>query len=370
MITTSSNKYKKSSVYIIAEAGVNHNGKPDIAFKLVDAALEAGADAVKFQTFKAGNIVTKNAVKADYQKQTTAPNESQFTMLKRLELAHDTHRNLIAYCKDSGIDFLSTAFDLESLKFLTNDLGLRVLKLPSGEITNGPLLLAHAKTGCQLIVSTGMATLGEVEEALGVLSFGLLNKNDKANHPSRSAFRDAYLSENGQKVLKEHVTLLHCTTEYPAAPQEINLNAMITMHNAFSLRTGYSDHSEGFIVPIAATAMGAILIEKHFTLDKNMIGPDHKSSLEPDELKEMVNAIRTVEQVMGSGVKGPMPSELKNLNIARKSLMASQVINIGDRLTEKNITIKRPGTGLSPMKYWSTIGKIAQVNIDRDDVIK
>lgn len=358
-----------SRIFIIAEAGVNHNGNPDLAFKMVDAAVQAGADAIKFQTFKAGNLVVKNAVKADYQQQTTDSNESQFAMLKRLELTHDMHHELIAYCKEKGIEFLSTAFDTESLDFLVNGLDLKTLKIPSGEITNGPLLLAHAQTGCDLIVSTGMATLEEVEEMLGVIAFGLMHGLN-AKCPSHTAFQEAYFSSQGQQLLQEKVTLLHCTTEYPAPPEDINLTAMLTMRNAFGLITGYSDHSKGIVVPIAAATLGASLIEKHFTLDKTLPGPDHKASLEPDELRDMVAAIRLIEQIMGNGVKGPMPSELKNRPIARKSLVASQSIKPGEAFTYENMTVKRPGTGVSPMDYWELLGSASHQSYSKDEMIQ
>ena len=339
-----------------------------MAFQLIDVAVDAGADAVKFQTFKAENIVTKSADKAAYQKETTDGAETQFEMLKKLELPDNLHYELIEYCQKQKIEFLSTAFDLESLGFLVNDLKLKTLKIPSGEITNGPLLLAHAKTGCKLILSTGMATLGEIEEALGVLAFGLIN--DGKIKPSKAAFQKAYSSTEGQEILKDKVTILHCTTEYPAPINEINLNAMQTMHKAFGLQTGYSDHSEGITIPIAATAMGVTLIEKHFTLDKTLLGPDHKASLEPDELKAMVEAIRMVEQSMGRGLKGPMPSELKNRPIARKSLIAAKDIKQGEKFSEENVIVKRPGTGVSPMEYWDMLGKIAQSDIEQDGLIK
>lgn len=357
-----------SNVFIIAEAGVNHNGNPDFAFKLVDSAVEAGADAVKFQTFKAESLVTKGAVKADYQQQTTGSNESQFSMLKRLELTHKTHHKLKDYCKNKGIEFFSTAFDSESLDFLTNELGLKTLKIPSGEITNGPLLLAHAQTGCDLILSTGMATLDEVEEALGVIAFGLMSNLD-ANIHSPTAFQEAFLSAQGKKLLQEKVTLLHCTTEYPAPPEDINLNAMRTMRDAFGLKIGYSDHSEGITVPIGAATLGAILIEKHFTLDKTLPGPDHKASLEPSELKDMVAAIRVVEQMMGNGLKEPMLSELKNRMIIRKSLVATTEIKKGDLFSEQNLIMKRPGIGISPMKYWDILDSESEKNYAPDEVI-
>lgn len=358
------------STFIIAEAGVNHNGDRQLAFKLVDAAVAAGADAVKFQTFKAEKLVSRNAVKAGYQHQTTDGNETQFAMLKRLELAYDTHYDLLSYCNKKGIEFLSTAFDQESLGFLVDDLGLKTLKISSCEITNGPLLLAYAQTGCDLLVSTGMATLGEVEEALSVIAFGLVNGVKSSAKPSRAAFFQAYHSPGGQQLLKENVILLHCTTEYPAPLNDINLNAMLTMRSAFGLQTGYSDHSKGTTVSVAAAALGAVLIEKHFTLDKTLPGPDHKASLEPGELREMVTAIRTVEQVMGDGLKKPMPSELDNCGIARKSLVAAREINKGEVLTEENLTIKRPGTGRSPMDYWDILGQESQRNYSLDEVIR
>ena len=359
-----------NSIFVIAEAGVNHNGSPELAFQLVDAAVAAGADAVKFQTFKAENLVTATAGKADYQKQTTNAEESQFEMLKKLELDHQTHFELIKYCNDRGIEFLSTAFDVESLHFLVNALGLKILKIPSGEITNGPLLLEHAQTGCDLILSTGMASLGEVEEALGVLAFGLLHGIAPDTSPTRKAFQQAYCSERGQEILKEKVTVLHCTTEYPAPHEEINLNAMVNMKDLFCLKTGYSDHSEGIIVPVAAVAKGAMLVEKHFTLDKTLPGPDHKASLNPEELKAMIDAIRIVELVMGSGVKRPMASELSNRKVVRKSLVATKGIDEGDTFSSANVGVKRPGTGVSPMEYWDTVGKKSQSAYLEDEVLK
>jgi N-acetylneuraminate synthase len=357
-------------IYVIAEAGVNHNGSSEMAFQLVDTAVEAGADAVKFQTFKAENLVIKSAEKAAYQKKTSGEGEPQFEMLKRLELSYEMHHKLIDYSIKKGITFLSTAFDSDSLGFLVNDLGLTTLKLPSGDITNGPLLLEHAQTGCDLILSTGMASLGEVEEALSVIAFGFVNGKNSNVQPSREAFQAAFFSEQGQALLKEKVTVLHCTTEYPAPEDEINLNAMLTMQRAFGLKTGYSDHSEGITVPIAASAMGATLIEKHFTLDKTLPGPDHKASLEPHELNEMVSAIRIVEKVMGNGVKGPMPSEIKNRQVARKSLVASTQISKGECFSEQNITIKRPGTGKSPMEYWDILNEKARTGFQEDELIE
>ena len=338
---------------IIAEAGVNHNGNEKLAFELVEAAHQAGADIVKFQTFKAKNLVTESAKQADYQIANTQKQESQLAMLSRLELSYEVHHQLVAHCNKLGIEFLSTAFDSESLDFLVNDLGLKRLKIPSGEITNAPLVLKHARTGCDLIVSTGMATLAEIESVLGVIAFGYL-AND-SEEPSILAFQQAYASNEGQKLLKEKVTILHCTTEYPAPMEEINLRAMDTLGQAFELPSGYSDHSEGIVIPIAAVARGAVVIEKHFTLDKNMEGPDHRASLTPIELQAMVDAIRQVEIALGSRVKTPAVSEVKNKAVARKSLVAAQPIQAGEAFTKDNVTIKRPGNGISPYRYWEIL---------------
>lgn len=355
------------TVKIIAEAGVNHNGSRDLAFKLIDAAYAAGVDIVKFQTFKAKNLVTKSAQQAQYQIDNTGVSESQFDMLSRLELNYDTHKELVEYCDKLGIEFLSTAFDTESLVFLVDDLQLKTLKIPSGELTNAPFVLQHAKTGADLIVSTGMASLAEVEDALGVIAFGLTTEN--TSMPSSQAFAEAYNSEVGQAALRSKVTLLHCTTEYPAPVNEINLKAMQTLEAAFKLTTGYSDHSAGITIPIAATALGAQLIEKHFTLDKEMEGPDHKASLDPDELTAMVKAIRDVEQAIGNGIKGPQPSEIKNKPIVRKSLVADEKIKAGEVFTESNLVIMRPGSGISPYQYWSLLGKIAKQNYAEGELI-
>ncbi len=342
---------------IIAEAGVNHNGDEKLAFQLVDKAYAAGADIVKFQTFKAKNLVTAQALQAEYQVTNTGKQESQLAMLSRLELSYEAHHQLVAYCAELGIEFLSTAFDSESLDFLVNDLKLTRLKIPSGEITNAPLVLQHARTGCDLIVSTGMATLADIEAVLGVIAFGYTAPTDAI--PSSDAFQAAYFSEAGKQALKNKVTVLHCTTEYPAPLADINLRAMDTLAAAFALPVGYSDHSEGIVVPIAAVARGAVLIEKHFTLDKAMEGPDHKASLDPAELKSMVQAIRAVEQTMGDGIKGPRPSEIKNKAAARKSIVAARDIEAGHIIQADDLAIKRPGTGESPYKFWQIQGKPA-----------
>uniref|UniRef100_UPI00404784BC N-acetylneuraminate synthase n=1 Tax=Roseivirga sp. TaxID=1964215 RepID=UPI00404784BC len=352
---------------IIAEAGVNHNGDEALAFQLVDAAHQAGADIVKFQTFKAKNLVTEQAKQADYQMANTQKQESQLAMLSRLELSYVAHHKLVKHCESLGIEFLSTAFDPESLAFLVNDLGLKRLKIPSGELTNAPLVLEHARTGCDLIVSTGMATLAEIEMALGVIAFGYTAAQHEA--PSMTAFQQAYASVMGQKALKEKVTILHCTTEYPAPIAEINLKAMDTLGCAFDLPAGYSDHSEGLTIPIAAVARGAVMIEKHFTLDKNMPGPDHKASLEPDELAAMVKAIRQVELALGSAVKSPTVSEVKNKVVARKSLVASQPIRVGESFSADNLTIKRPGCGMSPYQYWALLERKASHDYQSGELI-
>lgn len=352
---------------IIAEAGVNHNGDEQLAFKLVDAAYAAGADIVKFQTFKAKNLVTAQALQADYQVTNTGKQESQLAMLSRLELSYDVHHQLVAYCNKLGIEFLSTAFDGESLDFLVNDLGLTRLKIPSGEITNAPLVLQHARTGCDLIVSTGMATLADIEAVLGVIAFGYTAAADA--RPSVEAFQAAYFSVEGQAALKQKVTVLHCTTEYPAPLADINLRAMDTIAAAFGLAIGYSDHSEGIWVPVAAVARGAGLIEKHFTLDKNMEGPDHKASLDPFELKAMVQAIRAIELTLGDGIKGPRPSEIKNKAAARKSIVAARDISAGHMLTADDLAVKRPGTGDSPYKYWAIQDKVASRSYKAGDLI-
>jgi N-acetylneuraminate synthase len=359
-----------NKVQIIAEAGVNHNGDPEMAHQLIDVAAEAGADVVKFQTFKTENVVTRGASKASYQKSNTSINESQFEMIKKLELDYKVHNKLFDYCQKKKIEFLSTAFDFDSLNFLVDGIGLKILKIPSGEITNGPLLLAHAQTGCNLILSTGMSLLGEIEEALSVLAFGLLvGPVESTVKPSRESFQEAYFSDEGQKILKEKVTVLHCTTEYPAPLREINLNAMIALRSAFNLKVGYSDHSAGIHIPVAATAMGATIVEKHFTLNKELPGPDHKASLNPGEFKAMVDAIREVELALGSGVKIPTPSEFKNRVIARKSLVAAKDVDSYETWDNINLTCKRPGSGVSPMKYWEYIGRKITQRYKADELI-
>lgn len=329
-----------SSVYIIAEAGVNHNGDMTLAKKLIDEAKNAGANAVKFQTFKAEKLVTKSAMKADYQTKNDKNSQSQFEMLKKLELTYDNFEELLHYCKEVGVDFLSSAFDLESIDFL-NSLGMPLFKIPSGEITNLPYLKKIALTGKQVILSTGMSTYGDIEDALEVLH------------------------ENGAKDM----VVLHCNTEYPTPMGDVNLRAMNSIKEAFNVEVGYSDHTEGIEIPVAAVALGGVVIEKHFTLDKNMDGPDHKASLNPKELADMVEAIRNVEKALGNGVKSLSNSEKNNLDIVRKSIIADKFIAEGDIFTEENLTVKRPGTGISPMNWESIIGKKANKSFEEDEVI-
>lgn len=352
---------------IIAEAGVNHNGSLELAIELINAAYDSGADVVKFQTFKASKLATAKAKQAEYQTKNSGKSESQLSMLSRLELSYEAHHVLVAHCESLGIEFLSTAFDSESLDFLVNDLGLKTLKVPSGDITNAPLILEHALTGSDLIVSTGMASLSEIEAALGVIAFGYTKPHNI--NPSIEAFQAAYYSDEGQKALKNKVTLLHCTTEYPAPMEDVNLKAMDTMFHAFGLPVGYSDHTKGINISIAAVARNAVLIEKHFTLDKNMEGPDHKASLEPVELKAMVDAIKEVDLSLGSGLKGPRPSELENKKVARKCLVANVPVSKGETFTANNLVAKRPGIGLSPYHFWRLLGAQASKNYVEGEII-
>ena len=328
---------------IIAEAGVNHNGEIATAKKLIDVAADAGADYVKFQTFKAELIVSKNAQKAEYQKQTTDSNETQFEMIKKLELDRKAHEILIEHCQKKGIKFLSTPFDLESIDLLY-DLGVELYKIPSGEITNYPYLKKIAQKKLPVVMSTGMTNMQEIEEALQVLLDNGLNK--------------------------EQITILHANSEYPTPMEDVNLKAMLTIGKSFGIKYGYSDHTLGIEVPVAATALGATVIEKHFTLDKTMEGPDHKASLEPGELKAMVKAIRNIDIAMGDGVKKPSPSESKNIKTARKSIVAKRDIKKGEIFTEENLTVKRAGKGISPMRWEEIIGKVAKRNFKEDEKIE
>lgn len=335
----------QNKVIIIAEAGVNHNGDTENGYKLIDAAFEAGVDYVKFQTFKAENLVSKTASKAKYQIENTQnAEETQFEMLKKLELSHDQHELLIQYCQKKNIKFFSTAFDLESLQYL-KDIGLCLVKIPSGEITNLPYLRKAANLFKEVIISTGMSTINEIKNAVEVFEKEGINR--------------------------KNITILHCNTEYPTPFEDVNLLAMLTIQKELNTQVGYSDHTLGIEVPIAAVALGAKVIEKHFTLNKNMTGPDHAASLEPDDLKSMVIAIRNIESaISGSGIKEPSKSEIKNKIIARKSIVAKRDILTGDLFTEDNITIKRPGNGLSPMRWDEIIGQTAKLDFNEDELIR
>lgn len=330
-----------SRTLIIAEAGVNHNGDINLAKKLIDAAAEAGADYVKFQTFKSENLVQKTAKKADYQIENTKNNDSQLEMLKKLELSYENHTPLIDYCKKKNIKFLSTAFDFESIEFLKDKIDF--YKIPSGEITNLPYLEKVVKLNLDIVMSTGMANMKEVKEAFNVLT------------------------ENG--IQKEKITILHCNTEYPTPMEDVNLNAMLSIKKEIGVSVGYSDHTLGIEIPIAAVALGAKVIEKHFTLDRNMEGPDHIASLEPEELKAMVKAIRNIEKALGNGVKEPSNSEQKNIPIVRKSIVAQKNIKKGVIFTKDNITVKRPGSGISAMNWYDVLGTKANKDYKTDELI-
>jgi N-acetylneuraminate synthase len=352
---------------VIAEAGVNHNGSLEMAKALIDAAADAGADAVKFQTFRAEHVVSRTAEKAAYQKKTTDQAESQREMLARLQLDEKTHVTLRDYCVERGIQFLSTPFDSPSLDFLVNELDIEFIKFSSGDLTNGPLLLRGAKTGKPIILSTGMGTLDEIESALEVIAFGYVTPSA---HPSTDAFKEAYQSDKGQQLLQDKIILLHATTEYPAPIEEVNLRAITGLKEAFGIKTGLSDHSSGISAAIAAVALEACMIEKHFTLDRNLPGPDHKASLEPNELSDLVAGVETAYLALGSPHKEPTVSELANIPIVRRSLVAATEIKLGEPFTEENLTIKRPGNGLSPMLYWQWLGREATENYAGDDLIK
>lgn len=329
---------------IIAEAGVNHNGDMSLAKELIAAAADAGADLVKFQTFIAANIISRSAPKAEYQKGATDPQESQQEMVRKLELTRDNHLELIAECQKQGVGFFSTAFDKDSIDLLEELGGSDIVKVPSGELTNLPYLRYLTRHGKRVLLSTGMADLGEIEAAINVV--------EQAG------------------TSRDKITVLHCTTEYPTPMEDVNLRAMVSIGKAFGVSVGYSDHTPGIEIPIAAVALGATVIEKHFTLDRNLPGPDHRASLEPNELKAMVQGIRNIEKALGDGIKRPSPSELKNKPIARKSLVAARPIKAGEAFTEDNLMAKRPGTGISPMQWDDVIGRTAPRDFREDELIE
>lgn len=357
---------KPNHTLIIAEAGVNHNGSMDLARELIDCAATAGADIVKFQSFRADQLVVASAPKADYQKANTANAESQFEMLKKLELSESMHFDLQAHARKRGIEFLSTPFDTQGIEFLSQKIRVARLKIPSGEITNAPFLLKAAHAGLPIVLSSGMSTLEEIETALAVLAFGFAHP---AESPSMEKILKCFPDPAARKLVRDKVIILHCTTEYPAPFADVNLRAMDTIRDRFGVRVGYSDHTPGISVAIAAVARGAAVIEKHFTMDRKLPGPDHKASLEPQELAAMVKAIREVELSIGDGTKQPAASEMKNLRIARKSLVAIAAIREGEIFTEKNLGIKRPGGGVSPLRYWEILGSAAERDYSADDLI-
>lgn len=355
-----------SKTFIIAEAGVNHNGSIDLAYQLIDAATESGADAIKFQTFKAENLVTRSAKQATYQTKNIGEETSQYDMLKNLELPYEDFRKLKTYCEEKGITFLSTPFDMESVDFLLGELKLTKIKVPSGEITNAPYLYKIALYGVDIILSTGMATKNDIHVALAFLAYGYSGKEEI----TLEKVNEFYKTNQAKLLLEDKVVILHCTSEYPVPFHDVNLNAMDDIKETFQLDIGFSDHTVGIVAPIAAVAKGAKAVEKHFTLDKTLPGPDHKASLEPNELKDMIDSIRIVEQVLGKKEKAPVESELKNMQVARKSLVTSKPIKIGDIFSEENLTIKRPGTGVDPKYYWDYIGSRSTMNYGEDEVVK
>jgi N-acetylneuraminate synthase len=353
--------------FVIAEAGVNHNGNVERALNLVDVAADAGADAVKFQTFRAEALASAAAGRAQYQNKNLGETGSQVSMLRGLELSFDAHRAVNERCRERNIEFMSTAFDLQSLEFLLKELGLSRIKVSSGDATNAPFLLELARCGKPLLVSTGMCTLAEVEQALTVLAFGLTRSGAR---PSRAGFAAAYASVEGQMLLRERVTLLHCVTEYPAPVAAVNLQAMNTLVAAFGLQVGYSDHTEGIAVALASVARGAAVLEKHFTLDRTLPGPDHAASLEPEELRSLVRGVREIEAAIGSGIKAPAPCELANLVAARRSLVAARDLKAGDRFKPEDIVVKRPGSGAMPIQLWEKLGQVIDRDYSADEVIE
>lgn len=350
------------NTYIIAEAGVNHNGSLDLAYKLIDAALYCGADAVKFQTFKTEHLVTRHAPKASYQIKNSGSSSHQYDMLKELEFSDTCWLKIIGYANERGMKILSTPFDGDSLKFLVSVACLSEIKVSSGDLTNAPFLLEIAKSAESIILSSGMSSLSEIETALGVIAYGFIS--DAASTPSKSSFEAAYYSKLGQEVLRKRVSLLHCTTEYPAQVDEVNLSVINTLKSAFGLEIGLSDHTRGKHIAVAAVALGARIIEKHFTLDCNLPGPDHCASLEPHEFKDMVSSIRDVERALGTGIKIPFPSELNNRTSVRKSLVSSTPLRKGETIVP---VCKRPGNGVSPYKFWEYINRPANRDYNTDE---
>ncbi|MBP8784701.1 MAG: N-acetylneuraminate synthase [Synergistaceae bacterium] len=356
-------------VTIIAEIGVNHNGSVEMAEEMISLAAAAGADVVKFQTFKPELVISQYAQKAEYQRASTGAAESQLEMVRKYELDFAAHQRLFQKCKEEGVVFLSTPFDIPSVELLLS-LGVSQFKIPSGEITNAPLLYRVARTGLPVILSTGMSTLEEVRTALGILALGYADSQIRQGDPSLTAAENIYFQPEGQQQLKNNVSLLHCTTQYPAPLKDVNLCCMDTLRDTFGLPVGYSDHTEGMIASVAAVARGAVIIEKHFTLDKSLPGPDQQASINPDELRELVRSIREVELLLGSAEKRVTASEELNRTVARKSLTALCAIAKGSAFTSENLGTKRPGMGISALHYWEYIGRVADRDYAEDEIIK
>lgn len=356
-----------NKVQIIAEAGVNHNGNENLAIDLIDAAVSSGADVIKFQTFITEQLVSKEAIQAEYQEINSKQKETQYNMLKKLELSYPAFSRLQEYSQKKGIRFLSTAFDSKSLRFLTEELKLDTLKIASGELTNAPLMLEHARTKKNIILSTGMATLEEIKQTLEVFAFGFMSNSREA--PTIDGFKDSYDSIAGAEAVKEKVTIMHCTTQYPTPHEAINLNAIDLLRDKFNLKVGFSDHSDSVIVPSLAVVKGVTVIEKHLTLDNLMEGPDHLASLSPSRFREMVENIRLAELSLGAYEKKPSKGELKNKSVSRKSIHASKGLKKGELFSETNIVIKRPETGISPYNYWNLLGTKASKDYNGGDLI-
>ena len=355
-----------ANVLVIAEVGINHNGDIAVAKKLIDAAVSAGANAVKFQTFRTNDLVTNEAPAASYQKQNMPRVTTQKEILSKVELSYSEHKELSLYANSASIDYMSTAFDAGSLQFIDKSICPKVLKISSGDLTNGPFLLEHARTKRKIILSTGMADIQEIDQALRVLAYGYLTKDTPKN---MEEINELYKTDAAQAILKRNVCLLHCVTEYPAPVSELNLLAIQTMSQYFNLSIGYSDHTQGIVAAPVAVALGADVIEKHITLDRLGDGPDHLASLEPDEFSQMIDSIRLVEVILGDGIKRAQNSEIKNRDIARRSLVARQGIACGEKYSPANLDIKRPGTGRSPMDYWDLLNQVSEINISANDPI-
>jgi len=365
VITVNKCPKEVEDVFVIAEIGINHNGDIDTALKMIECAASAGADAVKFQTFNADMLVLAGARLANYQTRSGTDAGDQLSLLKKVQLTYSEHQLLVGRAAECDVEFMSTAFDSPSLAFLVKEAGLKRLKIASGEITNGPFLLEHAKLGLPIILSTGMARLEEIDEALGVIGLGYVGRKDLQREEPKAAWQVPEVAE----ALREKVTLLQCTTQYPAPIDEANLDVLTLFSSRYGVRVGYSDHTIGNTAAVVAVSLGASVIEKHFTLDKSLPGPDQKASLSPEEFEHMVKVIRDAQASLGEEEKEPQTSEKENIDVARKSLFASRSITAGERFSSENIEIKRPGTGISPMRYWDLLGTVARRSIPKGSPI-